>query len=69
MTSGPDKGTVWRIYDVGGARSHRFTWAPFFDDVDAVLFLAPVSAFDQTLSEDRDVNRCEQGCILLRNLS
>ncbi|KAG8885576.1 hypothetical protein FRB97_000484 [Tulasnella sp. 331] len=60
MTAGPEKGTVWRIYDVGGSRSQRLIWASFFDDVDAVLFLAPVSAFDQVLSEDRTMNRSEK---------
>ena len=26
------------------------TWVPFFDDVDAIIFLAPISAFDQALA-------------------
>lgn len=30
---------------------------PFFGKVDMLLFIAPVSAFNQTLSEDRKVNR------------
>lgn len=33
------------------------TWVPFFDDVDAIIFLAPISAFDQVLTEDKTVNR------------
>ncbi|EDQ99979.1 guanine nucleotide-binding protein alpha-4 subunit [Laccaria bicolor S238N-H82] len=56
-TAGRDSGTEWRIVDVGGSRSQRPTWAPFFDDVDAIIFLAPISGFDQVLSEDRTVNR------------
>ena len=27
------------------------------DDVDAIIFLAPISCFDQVLAEDEDVNR------------
>lgn len=27
-----NKGAHWRIYDVGGARSQRQAWAPYFDD-------------------------------------
>jgi G-protein alpha subunit len=40
-------------------RNPRFTatWIPFFDDVDAIIFLAPISAFDQVLTEDKTVNR------------
>ncbi|KAG8978314.1 hypothetical protein FRB90_008447, partial [Tulasnella sp. 427] len=59
MTNGPEKGTTWKIYDVGGSRTQRPTWAPFFDEVDTILCLAPISAFDQVLSEDRRVNRLE----------
>ncbi|KAJ3568897.1 hypothetical protein NP233_g5415 [Leucocoprinus birnbaumii] len=59
-----DTGTEWRIVDVGGSRSQRPTWAPFFDDVDAIIFLAPISAFDQVLSEDRTVNRLEDSVLL-----
>ena len=37
----------WIIYDVGGARGQRQSWAPYFDDINSIIFLAPVSAFDQ----------------------
>jgi hypothetical protein len=37
----------WRLYDVGGARGQRHTWAPFFDDANAIIYVAPISAFDQ----------------------
>ncbi|KAF5325867.1 hypothetical protein D9611_000979 [Ephemerocybe angulata] len=35
-------GQEWRIYDVGGTRSSRAAWYPYFDDVDALIFLAYV---------------------------
>ncbi|KAF4616462.1 hypothetical protein D9613_008757 [Agrocybe pediades] len=34
-------------------------WAPYFDDMDAIIFLAPLSCFDQVLEEDHKVNRLE----------
>ncbi|OJA09485.1 hypothetical protein AZE42_05856 [Rhizopogon vesiculosus] len=62
--AGRESGTEWRIIDVGGSRSQRATWVPFFDDVDAIIFLAPISSFDQVLSEDRSVNRLEDSVLL-----
>jgi guanine nucleotide-binding protein subunit alpha len=64
FTAGRDSGTEWRIVDVGGSRSQRPTWAPFFDDVDAIIFLAPISGFDQVLAEDKNVNRLEDSVLL-----
>ncbi|CAG8735521.1 12502_t:CDS:2 [Acaulospora morrowiae] len=48
---------TYKIYDVGGHRSQRHFWAPYFDDVNAIIFMAAISAFDQTLEEDPEVNR------------
>lgn len=63
------------VYDVGGARTQRHKWMPFFDDswsthsgrgtllttpiVNVVVFLAPISAFDQRLVEDPSINRLQ----------
>jgi len=33
------------------------TWAPFLDDVNVIIFLAPISVFDENLAEDKKVNR------------
>ena len=41
------KSVQWHLFDVGGARGQRHTWIPYFDDANAIIFLAPVSAFDQ----------------------
>ncbi|KAH9055616.1 G-alpha-domain-containing protein [Lactarius vividus] len=48
---------LWSIIDVGGSRGSRAAWVPYFEDVNMLLFIAPVSAFNQTLTEDRSVNR------------
>ncbi|TFY56250.1 hypothetical protein EVJ58_g7753 [Rhodofomes roseus] len=58
MESPPsEKGREWVFYDVGGARGQRAAWAAYFEDVNAVMFLCPISSFDQVLSEDRLTNR------------
>ncbi|KAF9003249.1 guanine nucleotide binding protein, alpha subunit [Cyathus striatus] len=57
----------WRIFDVGGHRSQAF-WAPYFDDMDAIIFLAPISCFDQVLAEDPKVNRLEDSVMLWTNI-
>lgn len=67
ILSGNNRGVQWRIYDVGGARNQRQAWAPYFEHgmhrnsftierissypVNAIIFLAPISAFDQVLAE------------------
>ncbi|KAG8751427.1 hypothetical protein FRC14_007916 [Serendipita sp. 396] len=47
------------VYDVGGARTQRHQWISFFDDVNVIIFLAPISPFDQRLAEDPSVNRLQ----------
>ncbi|KAH6901461.1 heterotrimeric GTP-binding alpha subunit [Coprinopsis sp. MPI-PUGE-AT-0042] len=53
---GPDAHSDVYITDVGGSRSQRASWVPYFEDVQAILFLAPL-AFNQTLEEASKVNR------------
>ncbi|KAJ7082579.1 guanine nucleotide binding protein, alpha subunit [Mycena epipterygia] len=48
----------FHIFDVGGQRSMRPKWVPYVEDnMDAIIFLAPISAFDQVLSEEPTINR------------
>ncbi|KZT10381.1 G-protein alpha subunit [Laetiporus sulphureus 93-53] len=47
----------WVFYDVGGSRGQRASWVPFFEDVNAILFLCSMAAFNEVLLEDRSVNR------------
>ena len=44
------KSVTWHLFDVGGARGQRHSWVPYFDDANAIIFVAPVSAFDQVSS-------------------
>ncbi|TFK36569.1 guanine nucleotide binding protein, alpha subunit [Crucibulum laeve] len=61
-------GQEWRLYDVGGTRNSRGAWYSYFDDVDAIIFLAPISPFDEKLAEDRRVNRLEDSYLLWRSV-
>ncbi|KAG1792338.1 G-protein alpha subunit [Suillus plorans] len=62
-----DNGSEWYIYDVGGSRCMRPQWVPYFDDVQAIIFLAPLS-FNQVLEEDRQVNRLEDSIYLWKEV-
>ncbi|TFK60637.1 G-alpha-domain-containing protein [Pluteus cervinus] len=68
ISSGHNRGVEWKIYDVGGARNQRQAWAPYFEDVTAIIFLAPISAFDQVLTEDPKVNRLEDSLLLWKSV-
>jgi len=58
----------WRVFDVGGHRSLRTAWVPYFDDIDAIIFLAPISCFDQVLAEDESINRLEDSVLLWKSI-
>ncbi|PPQ86411.1 hypothetical protein CVT25_003533 [Psilocybe cyanescens] len=62
--AGRESGWEWRIFDVGGCRTSRSAWLPYFDNVNVIIFLSPVSVFDQRLEEDPSVNRLEDSIIL-----
>jgi GTPase SAR1 family protein len=61
-------GTTYKIYDVGGHRSQRHFWAPYFEDVNAIIFMAAISSFDQTLEEAPNVNRMNDAIQLFRSI-
>jgi hypothetical protein len=50
-------GSVFEMYDVGGQRNERKKWIHVFDGVNAVIFVAALSEYDQWLVEDQKVNR------------
>ncbi|RXW23198.1 hypothetical protein EST38_g2651 [Candolleomyces aberdarensis] len=78
--AGKPTGWEWRIFDVGGCRtsvreilsyldifidlSQRSAWLPYFEGVNVIIFLSPVSVFDQRLEEDSRVNRLEDSILL-----
>ncbi|KAF8641736.1 hypothetical protein AX16_009813 [Volvariella volvacea WC 439] len=67
IEKGIDAGADVYITDVGGSRSVRPAWIPFFENVQAILFLAPL-AFNETLEEDPRVNRLEDSLFLWREI-
>ncbi|KAF8136929.1 guanine nucleotide binding protein, alpha subunit [Boletus edulis] len=65
---GSSMSSDWRVFDVGGQRSLRAAWVPYFDDMNAILFLAPISCFDQVLQEDPNVNRLADSFLLWKSI-
>lgn len=49
--------TPFEMYDVGGQKNERRKWINCFDNVTAVIFVAALSEYDQTLYEDSKTNR------------
>ena len=62
------KGTVFRVVDVGGARSQRNKWLRLFAGIDGVIFVASLSSYAQYLEEQRDINRLHDSLGLFDNI-
>ena len=56
-------------FDVGGQRNERRKWIHCFDNVHAVVFVASLSEFDQTLYEDETKNRTDEALELFAQIS
>jgi len=50
----------FRMFDVGGQRNERRKWIHCFEGVHALVFVASLSEYDQTLFEDGETNRMEE---------
>jgi len=61
-------GTNYEMYDVGGQRSERRKWINCFDGVTAVIFVAALSEYDQTLAEAKRSNRMVEALILFQSV-
>ncbi|KAJ3240635.1 guanine nucleotide-binding protein subunit alpha [Chytriomyces hyalinus] len=48
---------TYRVFDVAGQRCHRKHWAPYFDDVNSIIFMVAISSYDQVCMEDETSNR------------
>lgn len=61
-------GVDFVVYDVGGQRNERRKWIHAFDDVAAIIFVASLSEYDQTLYEDNLVNRLVEALNLFEEM-
>lgn len=52
------KNIDFSVIDVGGQRSQRKKWIHCFDNVQALIFVASLSEYNQVLFEDRSVVSC-----------
>uniref|UniRef100_A0A7S1BWI0 Uncharacterized protein n=2 Tax=Corethron hystrix TaxID=216773 RepID=A0A7S1BWI0_9STRA len=62
-------GVKFEVYDVGGQRTERKKWMPFFDDVDGVIFVGALSEYDQMLAEAKSTNRMSETLGLFRTIA
>jgi hypothetical protein len=46
----------------------RAAWVPYFKEITALIFLAPLSSFDETLAEDPTINRLEDTFMLWKTI-
>jgi len=53
-------GVDFTFLDVGGQRNERRKWIHCFDNVTAIIFVAAISEYDQTLYEDEKENRLKE---------
>jgi len=63
------KNVNFEVYDVGGQRSERRKWIDCFEGVDAVVFVAALSEYDQILAESKRVNRMMEALDLFESVA
>jgi len=61
-------GHTFHIFDVGGQRSERKKWIHCFEFVQAVLFVASLSAYNETMYEDEDCNSMADSLTLFEEI-
>lgn len=60
---------TYKMFDLGGQRSERKKWIHTFGEVTALIFVVPISAYDQKLQEDENVNRIDEAITLFDTIS
>ncbi|KAK4176597.1 putative guanine nucleotide-binding protein alpha-2 subunit [Triangularia setosa] len=56
------------VYDVGGTRSERKKWIHAFENVDIILYQAPLGAYDEGLREDESAISMTESLMLFESL-
>ncbi|KAJ2999237.1 hypothetical protein HDV02_003331 [Globomyces sp. JEL0801] len=54
--------------DVNGLKHTRKAWVPYFDDCNAIFFVASLSCYDQMLVENDQINRMVDAIQLFESL-
>ncbi|KAJ3404542.1 hypothetical protein CcCBS67573_g00385 [Chytriomyces confervae] len=62
------EGIIFRVFDVGGQRSERKKWAPYFDDINAIIYLVAINSYDQICFEDDSTNRMVESMNLFASI-
>ncbi|XP_068090189.1 guanine nucleotide-binding protein subunit alpha-15-like isoform X2 [Hyperolius riggenbachi] len=57
-----------RMVDVGGQKSERKKWIHCFENVNALIYLASLSEYDQQLEEKKDENRMKESMALFKQI-
>ncbi|KAF8637293.1 hypothetical protein AX16_010823 [Volvariella volvacea WC 439] len=60
--------TNWRFYDAGGVVSFRQAWEDYLQDATAIIFLVPISTFDEYLEENPQTNRLQDSMQLFTDI-
>ncbi|KAH7720999.1 trimeric G-protein alpha o subunit [Aphelenchoides avenae] len=61
-------GRELRFIDVGGQKSERRKWVTVFEGVNAIIFFAAISEYDQVMAEDGETNRVEDAIKLFNEI-
>lgn len=56
------------VIDVGGQVAFRRTWAAFFDDAKAIIFVCSLAGYDQFMVEDKGKNRMRDALETFRDV-
>ncbi|KAJ1406325.1 GPA5, alpha subunit of a heterotrimeric G protein [Ochromonadaceae sp. CCMP2298] len=59
---------TFQLVDVGGQRSERRKWIDCFDNVDAIIYLASLSGYNQVLFEDQQANIMRESLTLFKDI-
>lgn len=59
-------GVRWSVIDVGGQRNERRKWLHYFDNVQAIIYVANLAAYHRVLFEDQKVNAMQEDIELFR---
>jgi len=62
------KRNVFHVFDVGGQKSERKKWIHCFENVTAVIFVASLSCYDETMFEDQEKNSMTDQLELFDNI-